>query len=397
MLGIQLTKANISGWAKHWPYALAAVVLVSLGWAKDFYEQQLALVLWLALSGVALAARRTYRLPLIFVGIYLAFRCLWGLLESRGMGVELWLTTSVLSLRATAFLFALVAWATAAARGHFRIEAKTFFGLGVPLAALSTIAGFPLLGANLSLNAALLVACLPFVEMNDDVGSPTFLSDFARYWATHLTVMTVVWFFQSGTTAHAMLLAYCCLRFFGWVGLLVAAAASLVMFYFSTASLGESSRLEFWELAIVYAREHSNPWIGTGLGTFVAYGPLIQRASDFTKGGTWLSLHSDWLQLQFELGILGSWLGGIIFGSSIGAAPDRATCISLLLMGICALGYFPMEVPLMAAFCVWLVVRAQLKPVFVLEPGERVVDFGANACLNTFLRKCYEQRREVKV
>lgn len=59
-------------------------------------------------------------------------------------------------------------------------------------------------------------------------------------------------------------------------------------------------------------------WItGFGLGTFQILGPEIQTVTHFNEGAWWLWLHSDWLQLIFETGVIGFALAWLLYGKCL--------------------------------------------------------------------------------
>lgn len=334
---------------KHLPEVLVLASLVLVSFAKDVWEQQWQLVAWALIVTGTFQFRQVYRLPMLVMGTWLMARALWGVSESWGLETKLWLTTSVLSLRQTAFLFLVVSVFTA---GEMRVP--KFLTWAVPLVAISTCFFYPLL-SNESLNAALLVACLPFV-------SPTYIV------AVGTVVTIAVAFTQQGTTAPVMLAAWAAMqlgrRGLPWVG---AACAGYVVYRLAVSPFAfhESTRAAFYPLVRHFFESMPETWhwLGMGLGSFVAYGPIIQAQTGFMLGDRWwLSLHSDWLQLVFEQGYIGAVLGLWLYLDSLWRA-DRETRMALVLLGICGLGYFPMQVPIMTVFAVWCVVRVQLRRV----------------------------------
>lgn len=62
-----------------------------------------------------------------------------------------------------------------------------------------------------------------------------------------------------------------------------------------------SGRFEVWKLAWDWWSRFAYPIQGTGSGGFAAIGPVLTRKLDTL----WIWLHSDWLQIGFEQGILG--------------------------------------------------------------------------------------------
>lgn len=108
---------------------------------------------------------------------------------------------------------------------------------------------------------------------------------------------------------------------------------------------------------------HSNKIIGTGLGTF----PIIERSIQCNLGFMcspktgvfyWSSLHSDWLQILFEGGVIGLILSVALFVDSSRKLylKGRAELFSLLIgIGASAIFDFPlryMVISFLAAFCV---------------------------------------------
>jgi hypothetical protein len=68
-------------------------------------------------------------------------------------------------------------------------------------------------------------------------------------------------------------------------------------------NLFESRGREFiWTQAYYFFREQLNLVIGSGLGGFLVYGPMMTHKS---QGIVFIWLHSDWLQTFFEQGLLG--------------------------------------------------------------------------------------------
>jgi len=66
-------------------------------------------------------------------------------------------------------------------------------------------------------------------------------------------------------------------------------------------------RWDIWSLYLNWWSDNANHISGTGFGSFSSFGPGIQLATKFQRshGGLYLWLHSDWLQILFELGYLG--------------------------------------------------------------------------------------------
>lgn len=321
---------------------LAAAFLVLCSFAPDLMEGQFLVVAGLCAALGLCAARGCVRWPLLALAAYLVARALWAATYEPVPPV-----LRVLVLRQTA-VFALMgagAWA-------LREQVPHICAWSVPVAALTSICGYPVIPHNPSLNAALLVAALPFTAG----------------WLGPLLVTLLTFQFQLGTSARVMLVGYYALKISErwsldrgrqYVGLALLAAIPLgAMWYFQPYLFEESERLAFYRDTWGYFRSRVPELWGTGLGTFILFGPQIQKISGIHLNERWSQLHSDWGQLLFELGWVGLALGLWLYLDSLYRS-DRAGRQSLLLLGICALFYFPVETPLIGLFCVWLIVRAQ--------------------------------------
>lgn len=88
------------------------------------------------------------------------------------------------------------------------------------------------------------------------------------------------------------------------VGIMVIAHSLMGMKLFDS-----SSRFHMYYISIKWWLQNANQWIGTGLSTYWVYGPLIQDENKWYKSDYFTFLHSDILQILFELG----WIGMFLF------------------------------------------------------------------------------------
>ena len=71
-----------------------------------------------------------------------------------------------------------------------------------------------------------------------------------------------------------------------------------------------SGRLKYWKWFMLRWYENCDHWLGTGAGTFSAFGKWLQKVYDFIPDNVFFpTMHSDFLQVVFEYG----YIGGILF------------------------------------------------------------------------------------
>lgn len=119
-------------------------------------------------------------------------------------------------------------------------------------------------------------------------------------------------------------------------------------------------RLEFYKYSIDFFLEYINLLSGAGIGSFQIFGVAIQRTNGLSLDQLWMSMHSDWLQLIFELGFLGSALVLYVYLDSLYRS-DTPTKIALVGAGVFALFYFPLQIPVVLFLLFFLIAPAQLR------------------------------------
>jgi O-antigen ligase len=88
-----------------------------------------------------------------------------------------------------------------------------------------------------------------------------------------------------------------------------------------------NGRKEIWTLAMTKWSENFSYLTGSGFGTYGGFGPWIQRVYEKPVNGGWViypNLHSDFLQIIFELGIIGIVLAIISYAVAINKAKNRS-------------------------------------------------------------------------
>jgi hypothetical protein len=114
-----------------------------------------------------------------------------------------------------------------------------------------------------------------------------------------------------------------------------------------------------WLMFMSFWRQHFLLLLGSGLGTFKFWGPAAQMANHFHEGRWWLWLHSDWLQILFELGAVGLalaiWCFGVVLKRAWKSLP---LFLSLLVLGVTMGGNYPLRMAPFALFIWFLACEA---------------------------------------
>ncbi len=113
-----------------------------------------------------------------------------------------------------------------------------------------------------------------------------------------------------------------------------------------------SGRYFIWQLSFDYWINKANIWIGTGTGSFFMYGPSLQftnavilkKEPGFER---FFWMHNDWLQVLFEIGIIGLLIVTIIFIIAVWRARNNPSVFAgILTLGGVALTQMPLRWPL---------------------------------------------------
>lgn len=120
-----------------------------------------------------------------------------------------------------------------------------------------------------------------------------------------------------------------------------------------------SGRLNYiWPLVMKFWAERVNILTGSGPGSFYVYGPGIELAHHgFNyRGAVYIWLHNEWLQILFELGIIGLLLTLLFFALSLKKAYNKPHLFSLLLIyGVTAAFQMPMRQFLSAFLLIYII------------------------------------------
>ena len=152
-----------------------------------------------------------------------------------------------------------------------------------------------------------------------------------------------------------------------WKSLVLAVMASCVcgklLVHGSTASfLNSDGRTDVWRLAFDFFADQVNPFTGAGLGSFYVVGPELTMPVFHQP---FLYLHSDWLQIGFEMGFLGLVTIGMLgFWTVYRVRKDEILFTSLMLFLCFGLANFPLHNPVSALFgavLMWTAVQESKK------------------------------------
>lgn len=118
----------------------------------------------------------------------------------------------------------------------------------------------------------------------------------------------------------------------------------------------DHTRFDVWADVWRFSQEHVSYVFGAGIGTFFYIGPFLTKTS---KEGLFLWMHSDWLQIAFETGIVGFALSVALYVQALYKAKRDYNLFAMLIMyGIFAVANFPLHLPVSALFGLFLLSSA---------------------------------------
>lgn len=108
-----------------------------------------------------------------------------------------------------------------------------------------------------------------------------------------------------------------------------------------------------WHLSFAWWQMHSFFWklLGAGSGSFSLIGPELTKPT----GYRWFWMHSDWLQILWEQGVIGIILAFSCFGLFLWRARRHWVFYSLIAYGFVALANMPLRYPVFALLGAFLV------------------------------------------
>lgn len=129
-------------------------------------------------------------------------------------------------------------------------------------------------------------------------------------------------------------------------------AASIGFFIKGKMFFYSNGRSWVWERSYDYFKQHVSYWQGSGLGQFYVLG------NSFTEG-RYIWLHSDWLQILFETGIVGFVLVAGMYGQALYYARRTPNLFAALVgFGVFAIANMPLRYPLVGLYGAVIVLTA---------------------------------------
>lgn len=121
--------------------------------------------------------------------------------------------------------------------------------------------------------------------------------------------------------------------------------------------VSSSGRMDLWEHLMPIWYQKADIWTGAGVAIIYSWAPLIQKAFDPRARNFFIWLHSDWLQLLVEEGVIGlaSYLL-LYFVCLKRAFKSNYLFAALVGFGVCAGANYPMRLPIHAFFGASIVV-----------------------------------------
>lgn len=230
---------------------------------------------------------------------------------------------------------------------------------------LLVMMNFKLIGRLIPYAAAFACAAT-WLNMPGFLNAPSFNSAFAAasfmltpWWVKPIIAVTVI--AHHGSTAMAILgvqvFAYTLFDKKLWpVTALILAMLGAAAWAKSGALFDGGDRLTHWHTYMSFwAKEPRWVVLGVGPGTFTYMAAML----DQFKAPLYLQMHSDWLQILWELGAVGFGLAVWVFTDAVKRAwkePDLLT--SILGVGVFALTYHPLRYLPSALLTAWIFVRA---------------------------------------
>lgn len=116
--------------------------------------------------------------------------------------------------------------------------------------------------------------------------------------------------------------------------------------------LNPSGRQTIWVDSFHWWQANASPLWGAGSGTFETLGPLISK--DYPPNTIFTFLHSDWLQIGFEQGVVGLILAVVFFAMLLRRAKAEMF-YTLFMYGAWMIANMPLRYPLAALYGSFLI------------------------------------------
>lgn len=211
---------------------------------------------------------------------------------------------------------------------------------------------------NPSMNACMLVVCLPFIFK------------LCTKWVSwsFFAVAALAILLGKSNLGLGMLAIFLSLEILPQKKMRWALSGIPLLFLLAWLTHGEKTlfssggRFDMWRFFMSAWGSNAHNWLfGSGFGSFGVFSINLQEHARLAEGVWWLWLHNDWLQGVFELGISGFLLMAALFIEGVYRFYKDEMyreAQSLLLFGAMMMVNFPLHVALPSAFGAWLICLA---------------------------------------
>lgn len=211
-------------------------------------------------------------------------------------------------------------------------------------ALLVAIKGWGIFNAS-SLDAAMLACAMPMIIFRDD---PYKYEN--RIYGLLTRFLPLIAIYRTGHSATAYFVMIGCVLAFVlktkyWEAVVLGALVFFIGLWVNGLEFFSSSlRVQYWTEVFNWWWPNMNHWIGTGLGTFEILGPISQMSSTGRNDGLLLWMHNDYLQMLYEGGYLGLFIG-LITWAWIGfkSFKNLWTFMTFAGFSVCMLTYYPLH------------------------------------------------------
>lgn len=212
---------------------------------------------------------------------------------------------------------------------------------------------------NSSINGTMIALTFPFAAMTGGTGKmwrdlpwaiiPLMAIPMCESSVPVLTLIAVLCAFFA-TTPHLKSFRY-------QVTALLITTAFSVTCYFTVPNFShDSGRYLMWKTIWKFIISEGAQWTGFGLGTFFMWGPGINHKFNVSDGNFWIWAHNDWLQIIFEMGLIGLFFSILVYGRALDKSiKSPYHFASLAGFGVAAFFNFPLHVAIGALLGSYLI------------------------------------------
>lgn len=151
-----------------------------------------------------------------------------------------------------------------------------------------------------------------------------------------------------------------------WMVLIPVAVAAIAIPIMGIEKMFYSGgRTDQYKWAMNWWTENISHWSGSGHGTYWTFGPYIQIIGKHQANmGYWAFMHNDWLQILFELGIIGLILAALTYGVMVWKSRLNPVLLaSILTLGAVSVFQMPLRYPISLVIVIMLYELSEMEKV----------------------------------